>query len=275
MTAPQPAQAGTRPSVVIVPLDGSAPARSALPVAHTLARALGATLHVVHVSEPALPAAEAHRRLDAPGIDVVHTTGGDPASAILVAARRGATIVMASHCGHPRDSGLGRVAERVLQETTAPVVFVPPSRGEVPWEPRTLLLPLDGAPGSAQAVRHAQRLARAWNASLTLLHVAGTPRAPERGSFGMPVYADQPQHEWPAWRAEFAERSACGCAEPGAMQVHVACGPPGGATVRAADESGADLVVVAWHGVLGDGHADTLQTVLAGASCPVMVVRAA
>ncbi|MFN7147831.1 MAG: universal stress protein, partial [Myxococcota bacterium] len=79
--------------VVLVPLDGSTAARSALPVAHTLARHLGASVHLVHVSDPALPAAEIDRRFDAGRVEVVHAASGDPAAAILAAARGGATVV--------------------------------------------------------------------------------------------------------------------------------------------------------------------------------------
>ena len=51
MTAPQ---GGAGHGSVLVPLDGSEPARAALPVAEGLARALGANLHVqlVYGEEP-------------------------------------------------------------------------------------------------------------------------------------------------------------------------------------------------------------------------------
>jgi nucleotide-binding universal stress UspA family protein len=266
---------------VIVALDGSALSRSALPVARSLARIQAATLHVLHVSEPALCAADAHDRLGVGGGDalVVDACGGDPVAAIVDATRRFApsTVVLAAHSGHPRPaSGLGSVAEGVLRAATSPLVVVPPHRGEVPWEPRSLLLPLDGTPGSAGAVAHAQRLARASGAHIELLHVTapGRSRADEAGTLSTPLYADQPQHEWPAWRDEFRSRAACRCGDAAAMRVHVAQGAPGPETLRLAAAEQSDLILVAWHGVLDDAHAATLRTLLTGANCPVMVVRA-
>ena len=255
---------------VLVPLDGSVAAAAALPVGQGLARALGAPLQVIHVSEPVLPADEADRRLGT-GADVTFTAAGDPAVAILAAAHPGTHIVMSRHCGHPRVAGLGSVAERVLRAFTGPVVLVPPDRGEAPWEPRALVLPLDGTPASACAVPPACHLANATGGTVLLLHVADAPARldAESGAFGAPRYTDQPQHEWPAWRDEFAERAACGCSTN--VRVELVAGSPAQVAVRAASE--ADLVVVAWHGVL-DGHGAVLRALLQEARCPVMVVRA-
>lgn len=266
---------------VLVALDGSPSARAALPVARALARLEGATLHVLHVSDPALRPADAHDRLDLGDGDVlvVEACGGDPTSAILAAAERLSprAVVLTAHCGHPRPgSGLGRVAEGVLRGVTTPVVVVPPQLGEAPWAPHTLLLPLDGTPASAAAVAHAQRIAHAAGARIVLLHVTapGLAAAEEAGTLPTPLYTDQPQHEWPAWRDEFRSRAACNTKDGDAMRVHVAQGAPGPEALRAAAAERADLVLVAWHGVLEAAHAATLRTLLTGARCPVMVVRA-
>lgn len=271
-----------RHPAVIVPLDGSVAARAALPVARTLARLLHATVHVIHISEPVIPPRDAGRRLAVSGPGdtlVLHTDAGDPAAAILEAARRWqpCTIVLAAHCGHPRPmTHLGSVAEAVLRSATGPVVIVQPERGEVDWEPQALLLPLDGTPGSAHAVAHASRLARTSGARMVLLHVAakGLPHTQEAGTFTPSRYEDQPQHEWPAWRDEFLDRAACQCGGRERMRLYVTQGEPGPETLRVASAEHADLIVLAWHGVLDATHGDTLRGVLTGAQCPVMVVRA-
>ncbi|MDP2307767.1 MAG: universal stress protein [Pseudomonadota bacterium] len=267
--------------VVIVPLDGSVEARAALPVARALAKMEGATLHVLHVSESRLAPPDADQRLRVSGEGdslVVDTFGGDPAAAILAASTRwGASIlVLSSHCGHPRPrSGLGSVAEAVLLAAGVPVVFVHPSRGEAEWAPRLLLLPLDGTPTSAQAVTHGARLARESGARLSLLHVAGpgSCHTCEAGTIRPPIYADQPQHEWPAWRDEFLARSVCHDDVPDGLSMNVAHGSPGAETVRVAATDHADLIVMGWHGVLDEHHGATLRTVLSEATCPVMVIR--
>lgn len=269
-------------AVVIVPLDGSQDARAALPVARALARMEGATLHVLHVSTSRLAPPDADHRLRVGGEGdslVVDTFCGDPATAILEASKRweSTMLVLSSHCGHPRPgSGLGSVAEAVLLAASVPVVFVNPSRGETAWEPRMLLLPLDGTPTSAQTVAHGSRLACESGARLSLLHVAAPgPPAGEPGTITPPLYADQPQHEWPAWRDEFLARAVCHCqhALPGGLHLSVANGVPGVETVRVATADHADLIVLGWHGLLDETHGATLRTVLFGATCPVMVVR--
>lgn len=253
--------------IVLVPLDGSAAARSALPVAKGVARAIGGSVQVVYVTAIAIPPEEADRRLHAPA-EVVRTAAGDPARAILAAAAPGAWIVLTRHCGHPRpDTGLGSVAEAVLAEAIVPVVLVPPTRGDVPWAPITALLPLDGTPASAEALPYAERL----GADLRLLHVARPAHAPEPGVFTAPRYTDQPQHEWGAWREEFAVRAGCPGPPACPARVDVAGGEPEAAVLAAARE--ADLVVVAWHGSLARGRAPTLRALLCGAPCPVLVVR--
>ncbi len=269
-------------SVVVVPLDGSRESRAALPVGRTLARLTGATLHVVHVSPTALAAIDAEQRLAVCGEGdtvVVDTPTGDPAAAILASAHQWepSFVVMSAHSGHPRAStGLGHVAEAVLRAAERPVVFVPPRRGEAAWEPTAVLLPLDGTPASASAMPHATRIAHASGADLVLLHVAAAGLPPEReaGTIRPPRYADQPQHEWPAWSDEFISRAACHCGDKDQMRLYVAKGAPGPETLRVASEENADLIVIAWHGVLNDTHAATLRSVLTGASCPVMIVRA-
>lgn len=270
MTAPGH---GGAASFVLVPLDGAIASRSALPVAHTLARHLGATVHVLHASDPALPAAEIGRRFGNGAVEVVHAAAGDPAAAILAAARGGAPVVMTPHAGHPGAMGLGPVAARVLAGAEGPVVLVPPERGEVAWEPRGVVAPLDGAPGSGAAVTTVHDLVRDTGARLTLLHVvdAGLHRPRVPGSYAAPRYVDRPHHDWPAWCAEVVDRS--GARGLDHVRVRVATGHPGPTILRAAGAEAADLVVLAWTGVL-DERADTLRAILAGARCPVMVVRA-
>jgi nucleotide-binding universal stress UspA family protein len=280
VTAPPDPRRGPRP-VVILPLDGSVEARAALPVARTLARMEGATLHVLHVSELPLDAPDADQRLRVSGEGdtiIVDTSAGDPAAAILAATRRWdpSVVVLSTHCGHPRPgSGLGSVAEAVLLAAGVPIVFVHPRRGEVLWEPKLLLLPLDGTPTSAHAVTHAARLAGESGARVSLLHVtaAGPCHTQEAGTLTTPLYADQPQHEWPAWRDEFLARAVCHTHVPDGLNLKVAQGSPGAETLRVAARDQADLIVLAWHGVLDETHGATLRTVLSAATCPVMVVR--
>ena len=98
-------------TVVLVPLDGSQSALSALPIARRMAELGGGVLEV---------------------------GAGDSAEAILAAAAdRGATlIVMAAHSGDSQPAGaIGEAAQAVLGGAQCPVVLVDPSQAPGGWAP--------------------------------------------------------------------------------------------------------------------------------------------
>lgn len=258
--------------IILVPIDGSDHARSAIPVARTLATLTGAELRVVHVGDAPPPPRGLPDLIGTLGDAVLVTRAGEPAVAILEEARGADMVVMCAHAGHPRPGpGLGHVAEAALRDATCPVVIVPPSRGEVPWTLRLLLLPQDGSPEAAAAADPAARLATRAGAALVVVHIVGDG---ETARLRAPAYVDQDQHEWPAWQAEFLARLRCRCERDAPMRLVVAVGDPAVEVPRAAREASADLIVVAWAGTFEGARASTLKGVLAGAVCPVMVVRA-
>src|SRR3972149_2889669 len=105
---------------------------------------------------------------------------------------------------------LGRVAEKVVAATTRPVLIVKPEAllAAEARPIRRLLVPLDGTPKTAEALRPVSQLATVLGAAIDLLYVAAPDQAPpvERGSVGAPRYVDQAQHEWPQWTVEVIER---------------------------------------------------------------------
>jgi nucleotide-binding universal stress UspA family protein len=143
-----------RVKTILVPLDGSILAESAVAPAVDLAREHGAKLvllraaeaHSLPMADPteaqvqAVRAAEeyltdARRRVTQAGVAAVDTSVwyGAPAEAIVEAARyRGADLIVMSSHGR---SGLGRlvlgsVAETVLRATRVPILLIRP--GEAP-----------------------------------------------------------------------------------------------------------------------------------------------
>jgi nucleotide-binding universal stress UspA family protein len=265
---------------VLVALATAEGARAAVVVARTLALPDCAPLHVVHLGPDAGAAPDALKSLGlgAAEIDgaVVDIPTGDPAEWLLdLAVRRNARAVVLSSGAAP--CAPSRVAETLLTRADIPVVFVRADAPETPWEPRRVLLPLDGTPASALAIDPALALARSRGGSVDLLHVAGlrAPATEEPGSIAAPAYTDQPQHEWPAWSREFVARGTCRDVPPsGGVRLKVVTGVPGHEIVRFADVEGVDLIVLGWHGRLDGERAQTLRTVLEHARCPVMVTRA-
>jgi len=268
---------------ILVPLDGSPHATVALPVAQTLAYLLEGTIHVLHVTRRATPPHELLRDLGLSPEElrgtILDVPAGSAAPAIVAAAEAAEdpTIVLCTHTGMDKPFGtLGHVAEEVLYSTHAPLVLVQPERGHRPWVVDHILLPHDGSPTTAEGFRPASRLALRAHAELLVLHVAETgARPPEPGTFTLPRYVDQPQHEWPSWAAEFLER-VCqlgGIPEELELRLQVATGEPGEEIVRTARERGSDLIVVVWRGRPEPGRARTTRTIIHRAPCPVLIYR--
>lgn len=273
----------TAPPMVLVPLDGSACATGAVPVAQRLAGLLHATVVLLHVGDsvPA-PAALVERMNlsaeDVQGFVIEHRSGpAAPAAILQEAARRHAAMMVVCSQTHTdvRSRTFGHVAEAVLREAPCPVVLVPPTRGRKPWDLRQVLVPHDGTPTSAATIAPAADLAAASGAELVVLHVATPVRVQliEPGTLLVPHYVDQPQHEWKAWTREFVDRlCAIGRARRDIrIRMVMGEGAPGAAIVSAAQQS--DLIVLGWRGSLEPDRALTMQRVIRDAPCPVIVFR--
>lgn len=272
------------PPTILVPLDGTEHALVALPVARTLAELESATLHIVHIGEPALPPSTVLEKLGLTpeqlrGSVVDQATGRPAARIVQWATERGSTfIVLCTHTavGRPRGA-LGRVAEEVLRDAPCPVVLVQPERGLGPWALHKVLLPHDGTPTTAAALAPAADLAHRAGAELLVLHVAapGGRQAAEPGTFATPRYVDQPQHEWSGWAREFLERlTALGdCPLAVRLQLLLGAGEPAAEIVRVVKEQDCSLVVLGWRGHLEARRGMTVKYVIRDAACPVLVLR--
>jgi nucleotide-binding universal stress UspA family protein len=274
-------------TTLLVPLDGTAAATAALPVAETLAQKTGALLRLIHisdVSDKALPPRQLVEQLGASPAHVRQGTldqlTGRPATALLQAVQASPhpIIVMCNHSALlPPEAVLGHTAAQVIASAACPIVLVRPERGSAPWKLERILVPYDGTPATAAALRPAIDLASRVSATLVVLHIAvpGTSGQGEEGTFAAPRYMDQPHHEWPAWVREFLARLSClaGLESLTSPWLQVAQGEPGEEIEHYAADQGMDLIVVGWHGRLETGHADTLKHLLLTAPCPVLLSR--
>jgi nucleotide-binding universal stress UspA family protein len=209
----------TRPPSVLCPIDFSNPSRAALRYATAVAEHFRAHLTLLTVNDPLMAeAAEMkvgpgwlpgdserelrrffeqtfeHRTLFPLQVEYLVTTG-QPAQEILRVARETACelIVMSTHgLTGIRKLFFGATTERVLRETTIPVLVTPPA------EPGPLYLedvahivgrvfaPLDLSPASARQVQVAAGLAEALNVPLLLGHVVEPLRFPGMASTQLP-----------------------------------------------------------------------------------------
>lgn len=267
--------------VILVPLDGTEQALAAMPVAKVLSQIGHMTIRGLHVADTRLRGTELREILahGTPVLDevAIDARAGSPASEILQAARDldSRLIVMCRHSRPQRTEMLGGTATAVLREASCPVVFVPPERGVVGWHLHHVLVPHDGTPTTSAALEPAMRLASKAEAELHVAHVAEAKGQPdEPGAFTTPRYVDQPQHDWPSWRNEFAKRLASLCSlDHMQLRVSLAQGDPAVEILRLSEAQSTDLIVLAWRGKWEAPHAHIIKVVVRTARCPVLVLR--
>jgi nucleotide-binding universal stress UspA family protein len=185
---------------MVLPLDGSRLAEAALPAGIALAARLQARVTLLHVLERHPPATVHGER---------HLTNVEEAAAYLrgVSSRfADHQIAIESHV-HPSPEGdvpvsiaqhveelntdlvvlcthghggirgwfSGSIAQRVVRRTTPPTLLVRPSRSDQPgFEPRTVMVALDGTEEGEAVLPAALALALAFDASISLFYAVPT-----------------------------------------------------------------------------------------------------
>lgn len=285
---------------IICPVDLTAQSARALAYAAAWARWYGASLRVVHVApihvasaplagmavmlEPR-PLAEVRRDVekfvaasippDSVTIDVLE--GDPPAHIRQIAARHRHAIVVigANERSRVERFVLGSVAERVLADSPAPVLLVPPHDARSPESTVTckhIVCAVDLLPSSLEALRYALSLAREADATLDVLHVVDDAPGGLTAHYQVPEYlrhrAQQAIETMRAYVPD-AEREAC------VIRERVEIGEPAAKILEAAGESGADVVVM---GAGDRAHlrslwlAPTIGEVARAVMCPILMV---
>lgn len=301
---------------VLVPLDGSKFAEWALPHALGLAEKLEAGIELVAVAEePVLPFDEgesgslplslheidealrrylegiAGRLGEEATLPVRHTVlAGRVADSIEDhVGRTGAeAVVMATHGRGPAARAwLGSVADHVMRHVDGPVLLVRPYEGvevdlSAPWEPRRVVVPLDGSERAETSLAWARRLVRGTTGGRIV--VARVVPAPRYVVSAYPPDAALETHEALAEGREEADVYLDGVVRGlGDRGVDADARVVSGVTVaqgilRAAREESADAIVLATRGhgglsrlVLGS----VADKVVRAAPVPTLVVHPA
>jgi nucleotide-binding universal stress UspA family protein/predicted transcriptional regulator len=301
------------PPTLLVPLDGSELAETALPWATTLARSRGLRLTLARVVPwPTFAfsgAADTYispeiydellsaergvateyleplgTRLREQGLEVETVVrDGAPTDCLLdLADELGAfAIVMATH-GRGGMARLvrGSVAEQILQQATLPVLMVPGRAAQTtaPSQLSRLLVPLDGSPLAERALDAARELAPAGS-TVRLVAVVEpaerTVRAPETDVKIVDETATQQIVE--RTRAYLDNLRTSLGPTPFTVQIEVLCGKAGREILVAADAQAADLIVMATHGRTGTARwwlGSVADEVVRQAEQPVFLVSA-
>ena len=183
---------------LLVPLDGSPLAETALPAAGYLTKTLPASVTLLHLVERRAPAevhharhlrtadeaqaylAEVRQRIFPKNLPVechVHTTeiSDVPRSIAEHAAElTGDLIVMCTHGrGHARRWLFGSIAQKVIALSQTPLLLIPPQpdHAAIAFQCDRIVVPLDGNPDHEPGLRVAAELAQACRAAVHLLLV--------------------------------------------------------------------------------------------------------
>lgn len=270
-------------SRLLIPLDGSPMAESALPAAAYLAQRCGATLTLLHIMERRAPrrihgerhltaAEEAKQYLseiragafpsDARvGLHVHETEEGNVARSIVEHAQEleSDLVIMVTHGRKRMDHLLfGTIAQQVIALGATPVLILHPAAAE-PWTPvpwKTILVPLDGNPEHEQGVAAARRLAELCAATVHLVMSVPTYRTLSGSAASRSRFAPAATSALLEMACEDAEayllRQAENLGREGCRaSILVLRGDPATEISEAAERLAADLIVMGTHGRVG------------------------
>ena len=276
-------------SSILVPLDGSAAAARGLSAAAWLAARLQARLHILSATERERPAREELERLkiDAkhwPNV-TLHQVSELPERAVLDAVEQMAAdlIVMSAH-GEAADTGvgagplqpLGHVTRCVVEQSSVPVLVLPPSyRERLPWT--RALVPISGEVEADAALALAVELANALGLKIKIAHVLGAGDE-SAGLMAEVRYADSVHHEYPSRLQQLISRllpqcspSECECIE----DVTLLRGDVTDELLKLLEQERTGLLVAGWHGRFIEGHAELIKRLLREIMVPILMIKAA
>ncbi len=292
---------------LLVPLDGSHLAEASLPAAAFLAGKLGARVTLLHVVERDAPqeihgerhlseADEAVRYLDEvaarafrPGTEIEKHVHGEESRNVArsiadhIAELEADLIVMCTHGrGGLRGWMFGRIAQQVVNRGSRPVLLVQPSGLEEapPFSCRRLLVALDGDPEHEGGLKISACLAKACGADLHLVMVvhysstlsgekAATARILPRATSALLDIAEEDAGEYLHFHVKELESAGL------TATAEVRRGDPVPLILDTAEQSAADLIVLATHGKTGMDafwSGSTTPNVTGRSSIPLLLV---
>lgn len=289
---------------IVCPVDFSEGSRAALCYAAAVADHFGARLVVMTVDDPLLVEAAAISRLE-PSLPAESeaelrrfaaetlpsgavagakkleflVTVGKPAIEILQTAKTvGADLIVISSHGRSglRKMFFGSTTERVLRETTTPVLITPPERpaslslSEIASHIQRVVTPVDLTPASRRQVMVASAVAEALSVPLLVAHVLEPIYVPSRVRGVVPDTSAARRAKVDAEIAELAAAVSRGVT----CEKVVVSGEPAEEIVKLAQSRGARLIVMGLHsgGLFGPRMGAVTYRVLCTAGALVMAL---
>lgn len=244
---------------VLTAVDNSAAARPVLATALALEPLLDAHVDAIHVRVDGRQTARA--AAEALGV-ALREVKGDPAASITTEAAQDVVVgVVVGARGRPGGHRpAGPVTLELLRAIHKPVIVVPPE-AEPPARLRRMLVAIDTTPGPDVG----PTIARALDQSVrvVLVHVDDET--------SVPSFSDQPQHETPAFAAEFVSR--CCPTDAARVELELRIGSPAEEVLATGQELGVDLYAIGRPGELSGERGRVAQDILDRSSVPVLLVN--
>ena len=277
---------------ILVPLDGSPLADTALPWAAAIARAESASIHLLAVYgydeqlwaaaniDPSSPLthvrelleADLHRAANEPALAGLSVTSEARAGVVaaeiaaVAAEEDTAMAVIATHGrGGFRAGSTGSVADKLVRTLPIPVLVVPPHAVVRPNVTR-VLVPLDGSEDSERVLAHARKVASGLDAAVSLLRAVDVGGGWGLTSVETAAVVDQLERA-----AGDYLRGVSGSGEETAVRR----GRPSDAILAHARERNCELIAMATHGRSGPIRLElgsTADAVVRHADRPVLLV---
>jgi nucleotide-binding universal stress UspA family protein len=274
---------------VLCAVDIGEPGRAAFAHALALARAHGATMHIVHAvpsrqgfeteaTERVAYLLELRALAEAAGVEVrVDVRDGDGAEIILqhAGARRADLIVLSSaHGTGANGPRISSVVDQVLRVTACPTLVVRSDRNSVPERAlRNVVYAVNFSPSSNAAIDRALSLAAGRERRLTLLHVVPGPE--EDSTFQTMGTHDSGYYHHLAASALQRLQGLIPASAEATVLARVTVGNVASEIVRVARASEADVVVMGTQARSRLGYrVPIIRQVLQEAPCPVLAVPA-
>lgn len=293
---------------ILVPLDGSRMAESALPAAEAIRRAFGSSITLIHVLESGVTQvhgekhlggpeeAEAYladtaKRYFPPEVSVnhhVHIEEKVKVPESITEHSRELAQDLIVMCVHGR-GGIGRflegsIAQRILERQAVPVLLVRPE-AEDPIAPifRMILVPLDGKPQHEQSLPVAADLAVRTGSRVMLLTVVPTwyTLMGERMATGrlLPGATSELLAQTEESAARYLKERSGPLAEKGVkVDTEIRRGKAPGQVARSARRTEADLILLGTHGRAGSKAfwaGSMAARIVQSTSTPILLIPAA
>lgn len=242
---------------VLAALDSSAAATPVLQTARGIGQLMDATVAAIHVRENS---AEVPTAITARAGVALRIVDG-PVQASLLDALADSDVIAGVFGARGTITGnrpVGRTALHILEQSSKPVVIVPPEAVERRSFHR-LLIPLEGTEQSARAVAQALGSLTTGDVELVVLHVF-TPAT-------VPPVLDHPGRDLSIWGDEFLARFC-----PSASRIDLSTGPVGSRVNDTCGQCAADLVVLSWSQDASPGHAAVVREVLTNSTVPTLLL---